>query len=268
MPWLIKSFILLIELLSLSMLGSFITSLLFKSFPKLHPEYGIVQATLFASLSPTCLCSSYPMLLTIKNNWIRYYTAISSSLLSPFTILFSFSLLGKTYTILRILVSITFAILSAIVLNFIHKPQSQTQIKDLSPTNISNNLLSGQPLLKTTTSLFKAALKPILLSWLIFILIQPIFSSDKVAKLVLYPNTQILSLPIAMLTKFCFGQEIVLLKALSGLPIKMGFKLAFSLASTGFCISSLPIYLRIFSSKGTFIYALLALSISIFLTIL
>ncbi len=255
---------LLIELLSLSFFASFISSLLLKKIPKLHPNQGVIPATLFSILSPTCLCTNYPILLTIQNPWIRYYTAICSSLLSPFVILFSLSLIGGKYTILRISASLLFASISSSLLHLILKTKIQKGNKTLS-TTIKYDL-TYMSLWDLTVSLFKATVPLLLLTWVISVSLESIFSLSKVGKLALYPSTQLLSIPVAMATKFCFGQETVLIKALSGLPIKMGFKLAISLAGTGFCISSIPVYTRIFGIRGTIIYAILVLLSGILLT--
>ncbi len=263
-----STFILFVEIPFLVVLGTVVSATLHACLPSLHPKRGFITATLFSIVSPTCLCSSFPTIVTIPSPWLRYYSLVLSTLLSPWNILYSFTLMGIKFSVLRLIFSILFAMLSATIL------KKATPSKPLSPSPTSAESLyrpstpcSIKTILSFSTYLFRLALVPILFTWIVTVVTASIISTSLIGKWALFPNLKVISLIGASLLRFCYGQEVFVLKAIQGLNPNLGFLLGFSLASTGFCLSSLPFYLRILPPKGVFLYFCLVIGTSLFLSL-
>ena len=244
--------VLALELLLLGYFGAVISALLYKYAPKLHPDRGILQATIFAVLSPSCLCASYPVLLTMSNRYLRSYTATLSALLSPYILVFSWRLLGWDFAFQRLALSILLAILIAF------------STYRLAPTGISIKNTSSFPqkgpgIIALANSIFKLSLKPLLIAILISLTLARILDPNLIGKYALFPGTRTIAIILAGLGKFCYGQETFILYAIRGLPHNPGFRLGFSITASGLCLGMIPLYLKIYGKTGTAIFLLLTL---------
>ncbi len=246
------------EILLLSFISSFISSLGMR-FKVIAPDRNIISATLYSILMPSCLCSSFPIILASKNDFLRIYIAILSPLLSPLIIGLSLSLLGIQFTLLKFIISIGFALLTAFFLARYNMAKTSSNISCFSP---SKNII------KDTLMLFKISLPPIVTAIVISIAISILLGINYIGKLALFPSTQIIAILLAGIGKFCAGQDIIILSSIKALSPHLGFFLGFSLMAEGLCLSMLPIYKRIYKIKGIvlYIFSIIILSMISFMT--
>ncbi len=236
-----------LELFLLGYLGAVVSALLYKYAPKLHPDRGLLQASVFAILSPSCLCASYPVLLTMNNRYLRVYTASLSALLSPYILLFSWRLLGWEFAGERVILSLT---LSSLIASFTYRMAPPG-----APVKDTLSSLDERPaLMAIANSIFKLSLRPLILTIAISLLVAKVLDPNLVGKYALFPGTRTMAIILAGLGKFCYGQETFLLYAIRGLPHNPGFRLGFSLTGSGICLGMVPLYLKIYGRMGTAIF--------------
>ncbi len=244
-----------IEILSLSFLSALISSLGMR-FKSIAPDRNIISATVYSILLPSCLCSSFPIIIASKDEFLKIYITILSPMLSPIIIILSLSLLGIKFTLIKILLTITFASVTSLFLTRYKLIKKYTAISCLSP---STNIL------KDALTLFRISLPPIISAIIISIAISALLTIDFIGKIALFPSTQIIAIMLAGIGKFCAGQDIVILSSIKALLPHIGFFLGFSFMAEGLCISMLPIYKKIYTTKGIIAYTLFITVFSLFL---
>ncbi len=237
-----------IEILGLTYLGALISALASSKIIT-SPDKNILTATCYSLLLPCCLCSAYPIVLFSRKAFLRIYIAVLTPMLSPQIILLSLRFISLKYLILRILLSILIALIVAQI------SLKLKLIRNVSPALVFFNKekperISAKDIFYNSYSLFSQSLKPILTAITIGTIIKIILSVNYVAKYILFPSRRILAILLAALLKFCGGQEVIILYSLKNFHLNIGFSLAFSIMATGFCISLIPVYLRIYKPAG------------------
>ena len=114
-----------VELFLIVIVGIFFAAMLESMFAKYKRFYpsNTITAFFYASLLPVCACTTIPLISSMKGK-LPFRTIITfvvaAPLLSPYIIMLSFSVLGMTYGILRIVSAFLMAMISGVVLEFFY----------------------------------------------------------------------------------------------------------------------------------------------------
>ncbi len=211
----------------------------------------------------------YPVLKQINNTFIRYYVGILSPLISPVIIIFSILMLGMKYTVLRITTSIFFALGTASLLT-INKSKKNVFTYPLftKPQFNTNHIVFSNSLKEFILFTIKTNTNVIILASLIETILNIYLPVSKWSKILLFPKLKVTAILIAVISKICAGAEILILHSINGLNPNMGFLVGISLAVSGFCLSMIPLYIKIYGYKSTSIIFLSILITSIILSYL
>jgi len=259
-----------IELLMIVVVGIFIAVLLesyFSKYKRFFPK-STITAFLYASFLPVCACTAIPLIKYMKDR-MRLRTIITfivaAPLLSPYIIMLSFSVIGVKYGILRIVSSCILAFFSGVVVEFFHERENASQ-PDI------DNVLIGQAgcdacnsqacyLNKTdiyieTYEMFKKVFPFLIIAGVVGIVIEYVAPVNLLVKHII-PNNIIgimLAVLVGIPVYLCNGAEVLVLRPLIHAGgFSLGTAMAFSLASTSVCITSLAMLIKFLGRKLTFI---------------
>jgi uncharacterized protein len=245
------------ELFFIVVVGVFIAVLLefwFSRYNRFYPKNS-VTAFLYASLLPVCACSTIPMIGSMRGKLpfraiITF--VVAAPLLSPYIIVLSFSVLGTKYALMRICGSFILAVSAGFVVNHFskgdHRANPEAFIVD--PTHVVGDR-QGDIYLKTH-AILRGLLPYFLVAAVMGLAIEWAAPANFLTKLEFSNNISgiIISILIGIPIYLCHGAEILLLRPLihqSGLS--GGATIAFSLASTSICMTSLALIIRFIGKK-------------------
>jgi len=235
---------------------------------------GVLPAFGLAALLPVCSCGVIPIAKTMierggagaRDGLVFLATA---PLLSPIIISLAFTLLGGSYLVLRVVSSLVVALAVALLVRpFLSSPAEAPRAPSTaratgattpgaastpSPACATAPGAGGSVLLaawRMLTSLIRYVLFGVVLGSL-FTAALP---ADYVGAIlqsgvVSMAAVVVVGVPINM----CAGEEILLSAPLSGMGLTMGHALAFALASTGICMSSVPLLLNVLGRRATLV---------------
>jgi len=244
-----------------------IASRYFLKYRQLYPKTAL-SAFLLGSILPLCACTIIPLIKYLKNkiklNVIITFI-VAASLLNPYILFLSFSLLGTKYTLLRILASFILSISIGYIVSFFNNKFKSKPIKSKLLCNLSC-VKEKQDIYLETYSLFRKTLIYILLAGIFGILFElfnlkqylfnTIFNNHTIQLVIL----SIIGIPMY----FCNGSEIIFLKPfIHNQLITMGSAIAFSLTSVGICITSIIMLIGFLGKKLTIILTISVLLMSI-----
>ena len=260
-----------IELLMVVVVGIFLATLLksyFSKYRRFYPK-GTITAFLYASFIPLCACSAIPLIGSMKEK-LRFRTIITfvvaTPLLSPYIIMLSFSVLGIKYGILRIAGAFVLALSSGLVLEFFRSKELSAE-PTMSNTYFScssqaaGNTCSIQAchlqkmdIYEETYVVFRKIVPFLIIAGIGGIVFEFLAPADFLVEHEL-PNNIIgimLAILVGIPVYFCNGAEVLFLRPLvhaSG--FSPGIAIAFSLASTSICITSLAMLTKFIGKKLT-----------------
>jgi len=235
----------LIELSILVFIGVFLAALLEKYFLRFRqflPENPL-SAFIYASLLPVCACAAIPVIKTMQEKMrfnILVTFLVAAPLLNPYILFLSFNVLGVKYGVARILSAFFLAVSSGYLLAYFNKKQViELPVKSLC--NETNCRVTGDNVYLRTYDIFKSIFPYILLAGTLAIGLEMFEAQKTIINFMrqksLLGNMAVIFISIPLY--LCNGTDVLLLRPLicSGIPLGNG--IAFSLASSAICISSI-----------------------------
>jgi uncharacterized protein len=241
-----------LELFIVVILGVFAGVLMEQYFNKIKRFYPNNQllAFAYAAILPVCSCGVVPLIESMKartslKTIITF--VIAAPLLNPYIVLVSFTVLGVKYALLRIITSFLLAVISGWLVELISKqfrPFAWGQYQACATD--CEVIIDKDPFVKTI-KLTRKLLPYIIIAGVIsfaFALINPkqyleqmSFSHEPWSTLIMI----VVGIPIYV----CNGTDVVFLKPLlQYTDLTMGSAIAFSLASSAVCVSSIAMLVK------------------------
>ncbi len=240
---------------------------------------GVLPAFGLAALLPVCSCGVIPIAKTMierggtgaRDGLVFLATA---PLLSPIIISLAFTLLGGSYLILRIVASLVLALAVALIVRpFLsppaEAPRASSAARSTGPATPVTTTISAAPTPSPVCATAPGASGSVLLAaWrmltglITYVLFGIVLGSLFTAALPADYVGAILQSGVASMAavvvvgvpiNMCAGEEILLSAPLSGMGLTMGHALAFALASTGICMSSVPLLLNVLGRRATLV---------------
>jgi len=240
---------------------------------------GVLPAFGLAALLPVCSCGVIPIAKTMierggtgaRDGLVFLATA---PLLSPIIISLALTLLGGSYLILRIVSSLVLALAVALIVRpFLSSPaeapRASSAVGAAGATAPGTTTTSTAPTPSPTCATAPGASGSVLLAaWrmltglITYVLFGVVLGSLFTAALPADYVGAILQSGVASMAavvvvgvpiNMCAGEEILLSAPLSGMGLTMGHALAFALASTGICMSSVPLLLNVLGRRATLV---------------
>ncbi|MFH1689851.1 MAG: permease [Candidatus Eisenbacteria bacterium] len=227
---------------------------------------GVLPAFGLAAALPVCSCGVIPIAKAMierggtgtRDGLVFLATA---PLLSPIIMSLAFTLLGGSYLVLRVVSSLALALAVALLVRPFLSPPARTPGEGAAPDGESTSpgacatapgaggsvLLTGWAMLTGLASyvLFGVVLGSLFTAALPADYVGTILQSGVASMAAVV----VIGVPINM----CAGEEILLSAPLSGMGLTMGHALAFALASTGICMSSIPLLLNVLGRRATLV---------------
>lgn len=263
----------LLELFIVVILGIFAGVLMEKYFYKIKRFYPKNQllAFLYASILPVCSCGVVPLIesMKLRTNLRTIITfVVAAPLLNPFIIFVSFTVLGPVYATLRIVFSFLLAIITGILIEWISKQFTYFQWGEYQGCATDCNIVPDRDPFVKTIKMTKNILPYILIAGVIsfvFALINPRQYLEQMS-FNREPWSILIMIAIGIPIYVCSGTDVIFLKPLlTYTDLSMGSAIAFSLASSAVCVSSIAMFAKFLGRNLTIaLVSVLAILIFIF----
>ncbi len=221
---------------------------------------GVLPAFGLAALLPVCSCGVIPIAKTMierggtgaRDGLVFLATA---PLLSPIIVSLAFTLLGGSYLVLRIAASLLLALAVALLVRpFLSPPAGATAATSAPTATCATAPVTGDSVLLAAWRMLTGLITYVLFGVVLGSLFTAALHADYVGAIlqsgvVSMAAVVVVGVPINM----CAGEEILLSAPLSGMGLTMGHALAFALASTGICMSSVPLLLNVLGRRATLV---------------
>lgn len=261
-----------IELFFIIMAGIFAAVLLgawFSKYSRFYPKNS-VTAFLYASLLPVCACSTIPMIGSMRGRLpfraiITF--VVAAPLLSPYIVVLSFSVLGMKYALLRISAAFMLAVLTGWALERFCAQEDRHVLTTLHTSAGQGGAQHGTDVYTKTYEILKGLLPYFFIAATVGMAIEYAAPVNFLTKLEISNNigTIIISILLGIPIYLCHGAEILLLRPLIHQGgFSDGAAIAFSLASTSICVTSLVMLFRFLGKRATVILLLLLICIIFF----
>jgi len=218
---------------------------------------GVVPSFVVAAILPVCSCGVVPIVRGLlargaggaRRDAIVFLTV--APLLSPVVVLVGLEILGTPYVFLRVVASaIVAAVAVAVVGPLLLLPRGRPEL-EARPGSGAVAADGGSALfagLRLMTSLGRYVLYGVGLGALFIAILPPTYVGAILERSVAsIAATVVVGVPVNM----CGGEEILIAGPLTGMGFTMGHAIAFSLASTGVCLSALPLWFAVLGRKAT-----------------
>ncbi len=255
--------------------GIFIAILVGRWFQRLHRFYPTnpVTAFFYASVIPLCSCALIPLLSTMKGR-MKFATTMSfvltAPLLSPYILALSFSVLGFTYGMLRIISSFILVMTTVLILSFLNRKESGSLLPMVPGVCMETCSSQGSDVYLETFDIFKKMLPYVLVGGALGVFLE--FLGPRSFLLDERAGSGLAGIAIWILIGvplyFCNGAEILFLRPLTNHGMPMGTAVAFSLTSTAVCTTSIAMLLRIMGPRLTITLVSCVIVISFVLALL
>lgn len=219
------------------------------------PIRGAVASFVLAAVLPVCSCGAIPLGRAIMGrggsgprDGLIFIAA--APLLSPIILFLALTVLGPAYTIARIIGAVLIATAAAALVRAFVAPTGEWPSPSVIPRGApaafeGSVLLAGWRYL---TSLVRYVLYGVVLGALFTALVPPDYVAAVIRSgVVSLAASVVIGVPINM----CAGEEILLSGPLVGMGLRMGHAVAFSLASTGICVASVPLLAAALGRRAT-----------------
>ncbi len=246
---------------------------------------GVLPAFGLAALLPVCSCGVIPIAKTMierggsgaRDGLVFIATA---PLLSPIIVFLAFTLLGGSYLVLRIIASLVLALAVAVLVRpFLSSPAEAPHDSSMAPAAGATRATgattpgaatpgaawtpsqawatapgTGGSVLLAAWRMLTGLIRYVLFGVVLGSLFTAALPADYVGAILQsgvasMAAVVVVGVPINM----CAGEEILLSAPLSGMGLTMGHALAFALASTGICMSSIPLLLNVLGRRATLV---------------
>lgn len=219
---------------------------------------GVVPSFVTAAVLPICSCGVVPIVRGLlasgragaHRDAVVFLTV--APLLSPVVVLVGLQVLGGPYVIFRVVGSaVVAAVAVAVVAPMLAGRVGDAVEQSRPPASSADSLAEGSVFLTALnllTSLGRYVLYGVGLGALFIAALPPTYVSAILRRTVAsIAATVVVGVPINM----CGGEEILIAGPLAGMGFTMGHAIAFSLASTGVCVSALPLWFAVLGRKAT-----------------
>ena len=243
---------------------------------------GVLPAFGLAALLPVCSCGVIPIAKTMierggtgaRDGLVFIATA---PLLSPIIVFLAFTLLGGSYLVLRIIASLVLALAVAVLVRpFLSSPAEAPHDSSMAPAAGATGATTpgaatpgaastpspacatapgaGGSVLLAAWRMLTGLIRYVLFGVVLGSLFTAALPADYVGAIL---QSGVASMAVVVVVgvpiNMCAGEEILLSAPLSGMGLTMGHALAFALASTGICMSSVPLLLNILGRRATLV---------------
>jgi uncharacterized membrane protein YraQ (UPF0718 family) len=227
-------------------------------FRGLLPSFGLAAAL------PVCSCGVIPIAKAMMDEGVTgerdgLIFLATAPLLSPIIVFLALTLLGWKYLVLRTVASLILAASVAAAVRPLlprsGEPAAARQVRpaDDEPAAARSRGSGGSVLLAgwgMLTGLVRYVMFGVVLGSLFAAAVPPNFLRAVLESNVLSMATVVVvGVPINM----CAGEEILLTAPLAGMGLTMGHAVAFALAGTGVCVSSIPLLVRVLGRRSTLV---------------
>lgn len=250
-----------VELTIIVTIGIFLAVLLdkwFSKYKKFYPKTPM-SAFIYGSLAPVCACTVIPLIRSMKERLgIKTIVTfvVAAPLLSPYIMMLSFSVLGIKYSILRIISSFILAISSGFVVDFFHTKDAKMGPIKMGTCNSNRCPLEKKDIYLETYGVLKMILPFLIIAGvmgIVFELAMPyrfLMNSSFGDGIMATVLAILIGIPIY----FCNGAEVLFLRPLiHSAGISLGTAMAFSLASTSICVTSMIMLFKFLGKKLTLV---------------
>ena len=221
---------------------------------------GVLPAFGLAALLPVCSCGVIPIAKTMierggtgtRDGLVFLATA---PLLSPIIVFLAFTLLGGSYLVLRVVSSLVLALAVALIVRPFLSPPAEAPGAACTPSPACATAPgAGGSVLLAAWRMLTGLIRYVLFGVVLGSLFTAALPADYVGAILQsgvasMAAVVVVGVPINM----CAGEEILLSAPLSGMGFTMGHALAFALASTGICMSSVPLLLNVLGRRATLV---------------
>lgn len=220
---------------------------------------GVLPAFGLAAVLPVCSCGVIPIAKTMierggsgaRDGLVFLATA---PLLSPIIVSLAFTLLGGGYLVLRIIASLLLALAVALLVRPFLSPPAEAPAAYTPSATCATTPGAGGSVLLAAWRMLAGLTRYVLFGVVLGSLFTAALPADYVGAILQsgvasMAAVVVVGVPINM----CAGEEILLSAPLSGMGLTMGHALAFALASTGICMSSVPLLLNVLGRRATLV---------------
>jgi uncharacterized membrane protein YraQ (UPF0718 family) len=238
--------------------GIYIAGLLgrwFLRFQRFFPKNPFT-AFLYASVIPVCGCGVIPLLSSLQGR-MKFVTTMSfvlaASLLSPYVLVLSFSVLGFTYGMLRIVSSFIVVMATAYILGLLKREDARTEPAWIGAGCAKTCDGQEGDVYLETYEMFKSLLPYLLIGGGLGVLLELIgprfflMNRQTGGGLIGAFVWVLIGVPLY----FCNGAEVLFLRPLVNHGFPLGTAVAFSLTSTAICTTSIAMLFKIIGKRLT-----------------
>jgi uncharacterized membrane protein YraQ (UPF0718 family) len=232
-----------------------------------------LSAFAYASLIPVCSCAAIPLIGSMRGR-LRFSTTLSfvlaAPLLSPHIIVLSFSVLGSTYGMLRIISSFVMVMFTVLVLGLFNSRDRGQPLTPLMGGCDRGGCAGGGDVYLEAFRVFRGLLPFLLVAGALGIALE-----------YLGPRTALLAGrlgegPAGIMTwilvgiplYFCNGAEVLFLRPLMSHGLPVGTGIAFSMTSTVVCTTSIAMLLKMLGTRTTLLMVACVVGISLAVALL
>lgn len=275
--WFFQFYESFIELFVVVILGVFAGVLMEKYFNKIKRFYPKNQllAFIYGAILPICSCGVLPLIDSMKKR-VSLKTIITfiiaAPLLNPYIILVSFTVLGWKYAVLRIVFSAFLAILAGWLLELVSKRFKSFSWGEYEACVSDCDFIPSRDPFVKTAMMTKKLVPYILIAGtlsFIFAIVNPRQYLEAL-NFSLEPWATVIMTAIGIPLYVCNGTDIIFLKPLlQYTDLSMGSAIAFSLAASAVCVSSIAMLVKFIGKNLTFaLVSILIILIFIFSAII
>jgi len=264
----------IVEVGLIALVGTYVAILLARwvqRFPRLFPSNPLI-AFAYGAVLPLCSCAAVPLLYALRGKRDERTVlafVLSAPLLSPHIVVLSFALLGATYGALRIAAAFALVMIVAHVVPLVARlgaAHSRPQGGLFAPA-AAEPLCAGDCGLAQddagleTFAVFRGLLPYLLIGGGLSIgldLLQPerwLAGGHLPVGGLAGTLGGVLLVLVGVPLYLCHGTEVLLLRPLVEHGVTLGTAVAFSLTSTGVCVTSLAMLARFLGRRRTIAFA-------------
>ena len=266
------------ETMVIVFVGTFIAVWLSRQFQRLRRFFprNPLMAFLWGAVIPVCSCGVIPLVASMRGR-LRFTTMmafiVAAPLLSPYIIVLSFSVLGFTYGVVRILSAFVLTMVCAFVVGFFERRSQRGLEGDLAqrvPAMVGLGCAvrcnaQNKDIYLETLSIFRGLLPYLVVAGGLGValeylgprrfLLESGIGSGMTGVIV----WTLIGVPLY----FCNGAEVLFLRPLVSHGFPIGTAVAFSLTSTAVCTTSIAMLFKVIGVRLTLILVACVMAVAI-----
>jgi uncharacterized membrane protein YraQ (UPF0718 family) len=240
------------ETLVVVFVGTFVAVWLrrrFSRFSRFYPR-SPWAAFAYASAIPVCACAAIPLLESMKGK-LKFTTTMSfvlaAPLLSPYIIILSFSVLGFTYGVLRILSSFALVMVTAFILGLVERRIAVVPRTFMGPGCTRHCPGASGDIYIETFTVFRSLLPYLLIAGGAGVVLEYLGPRAGLlaGRMGAGPGGIMTWVLVGVPLYFCNGAEVLFVRPLVVHGFPLGTGVAFSMTSTAICATSIAMLLKV-----------------------